>query len=641
MRSSIVVPAEAILSQQFNAIRSDAAGGGSLLPHQQLGKIALPTNPSNNQTLTLTINGTAVVLTFVSSIGSTAGNVLIGSTAAITTANAVALLNQPQTTTSTGVALSAPNQTLVGYLSWSLSGTTITPSSNNNTQYAPQTSFTAATTATGGSYTANTMAVYVEPGIAYIGSSATRVIFAGGNSPTITAPSTNPRIDLLTLDSSGTLALVTGSENASPTAPAYPANKLVLCEIYNVVAETKILDNANQASGQGYISNDTRAFLAQPFNAGSIPADLLPDADGTRNLGSGSFQWNNLYVKTGIFLNGSSINSQLIAASTSAEAISANAAVAMGYYQSDSGIQFDGAVRSGTVNTSGTSGTISVTIGSNSNRVLLVALMSPPQGGSSVLPSSIQFNGVNMTNVVAANYSLNGNVNPCQMAILAAPATGTHNLTFTGPNNQTMNYVIWSLYNCDQSTVPDNSGQSQASGGAGNPSVAITPNTIADIIFSVTNSGSRTGSITWENTGNTGSLYFGDSGKIFPLISTSSAAGASGSYFMLSVAIKPVTAATLGYVVNASASGASSDYADNYTGYRSSLFLGFAVAGVSANTALNIIMGGIFATLSGLVAGVQYYLANTGGTIATTAGTITRKIGLSISSTALLITNIW
>src|SRR5215467_8756795 len=64
------------------------------------------------------------------------------------------------------------------------------------------------------------MTVYVEPGVFYI--SQSKVTFAGGSSPTITAPSTHPRIDLLTINSSGTLALVTGTEAASPTAPAYP-----------------------------------------------------------------------------------------------------------------------------------------------------------------------------------------------------------------------------------------------------------------------------------------------------------------------------------------------------------------------------------------------------------------------------------
>jgi len=307
MRSFNVISGENALAQQFINLRNDAAGAGNLLVHQQLGAIALPTNPSNTQTLTLTINGTAITITFVTSIGSTAGNVLIGATAAATCANLIALLNQPQTTTATGVALSAANQTLVGYLSWPLAGTTITPCSNNTSLYAPQTAFSASTTATGGSYTAQTMQLYVEAGVVYV--SGTRVIFAGASTPTVTAPAANPRIDVLTIDNAGTLAWTTGAENASPTAPTYPANKIALCELYNVVAETNLLDNANQASGQGYISNDVRPFLGERMNWTAFASALIPDGDGTRDLGSASFEWNNGYFKTSVTVAGVSIAS--------------------------------------------------------------------------------------------------------------------------------------------------------------------------------------------------------------------------------------------------------------------------------------------------------------------------------------------
>jgi hypothetical protein len=301
MRSSLVVSGEAALAQQYVNLRHDARGGSFLLPHQQLGAIALPTNPTNSQTLTLTINGNAVVFTFVSAIGTAAGNVLIGASAAATAANLLALLNQPQTTTATGVALSGPNQTLVGYLSWSLSGTTISPSSNNTSLYAPLSSFTASMTATGASWTAQTMALYVEPGVVYV--NGTRVIWSGGSSPTITAPSSHPRIDLLTIDNTGTLALTTGTENASPSAPTYPADKIVLCEIYNVVGETAIYDNENQTSGQGYLYHDVRPIIGQTWNPAALLDSLLPAASTGYNLGSASFPWDNGYFNN-LLVNG-------------------------------------------------------------------------------------------------------------------------------------------------------------------------------------------------------------------------------------------------------------------------------------------------------------------------------------------------
>lgn len=64
---------------------------------------------TNNQTIT--IGG--VVFTTVTSIGSTAGNVLIGADAAATLTNLAALINNPGTTTAQGVALSAANQVIV------------------------------------------------------------------------------------------------------------------------------------------------------------------------------------------------------------------------------------------------------------------------------------------------------------------------------------------------------------------------------------------------------------------------------------------------------------------------------------------------------------------------------------------------
>lgn len=290
MRSFSVISGENALAQQFTNLRHDAKGGGFLLAHQTLGSFALGTNPADGKTLTLTINGTAVVFTFKSSLGASAGNVLIGGTAAATAANLLALLNQPQTTTSTGVALSAANQTLLSYLSYLLNSTTLIVSSNNTSLYAPLTSYSASTNATSDSWTGNTMALAVEPGVVYV--NGTRVIYSGGLTPTVSAPGANPRIDVLTIDSSGTLAWTTGSENASPTAPTYPANKVAICELYNVVSETVLYDNSNQTAGQGYVYNDVRPTLTIPLNLLAVPSNILPDGDGTRNLGSASFRWN-------------------------------------------------------------------------------------------------------------------------------------------------------------------------------------------------------------------------------------------------------------------------------------------------------------------------------------------------------------
>lgn len=67
--------------------------------------LAMATNPTANDTITIAWQ----VFTFVSSIGTTAGNVLIGANVDITRANLETLINAPQTTTATGVALTGDN----------------------------------------------------------------------------------------------------------------------------------------------------------------------------------------------------------------------------------------------------------------------------------------------------------------------------------------------------------------------------------------------------------------------------------------------------------------------------------------------------------------------------------------------------
>ncbi len=165
------------------------------------------------------------------------------------------------------------------------------------------------------------MTLYVEPGVYRIG--ANRYIYAGGNTPSFTAPSAHSRIDIVTIDGTGTVAITQGTEAVSPTAPAYPLNKLVLAEIYNRVGETALYD-ADPGGSNGYVYNDVRPFLGGAYissdsqvdaaaaisfsklNAGAINADLIPDGDGTRNFGSLADEWNNGYFKT-IYANGTAV----------------------------------------------------------------------------------------------------------------------------------------------------------------------------------------------------------------------------------------------------------------------------------------------------------------------------------------------
>lgn len=73
------------------------------------GTLELGTQPTDGDTVT--ING--VTFTFKTTLGSTAGNVLIGASADAANTNLAALINTPGTTTAQGVALSTANQRLM------------------------------------------------------------------------------------------------------------------------------------------------------------------------------------------------------------------------------------------------------------------------------------------------------------------------------------------------------------------------------------------------------------------------------------------------------------------------------------------------------------------------------------------------
>lgn len=84
-------------------------------------------------------------------------------------------------------------------------------------------------------------------------------------SPTLTAPTSNPRIDILTIDSSGTLAWVEGTEASSPSVPwsSVAVNKIPIALVYCKTTMTKVLDYADKDTDtdQGYIYADVRPFV--------------------------------------------------------------------------------------------------------------------------------------------------------------------------------------------------------------------------------------------------------------------------------------------------------------------------------------------------------------------------------------------
>lgn len=74
--------------------------------------------------------------------------------------------------------------------------------------------------------------------------------------------------------------------------------------------------------------------------------------------------------------------------------------------------------------------------------------------------------------------------------------------------------------------------------------------------------------------------------------------------------------------------------------FRVKNFIGFASAAITHATAGVVQHTGVLSGFTGLTVG-QYYLSDTLGALSTTAGSVSRKSAIALSSTTLLITNIW
>jgi hypothetical protein len=66
-------------------------------------------------------------------------------------------------------------------------------------------------------------------------------------------------------------------------------------------------------------------------------------------------------------------------------------------------------------------------------------------------------------------------------------------------------------------------------------------------------------------------------------------------------------------------------------------FVGFVKNSVSSGATNSIVSFGTFNGLSSLTVGKTYYISDTAGAVSSTAGTISKSIGLSVSSTSILI----
>jgi hypothetical protein len=141
-------------------------------------------------------------------------------------------------------------------------------------------------------------------------------LYAGGNTATLTAPSGNPRIDVVYLDSTDVIGVITGTEAASPSIPAIPSTVLPICCIYlpkNCTAIYNFEDHAAHPT-QGYIYLDIRPWgqsITSSVSGGSytiVGATCLAGTVDGNPMGFDGSVWRPTSNSQRHFLTGFAIN---------------------------------------------------------------------------------------------------------------------------------------------------------------------------------------------------------------------------------------------------------------------------------------------------------------------------------------------
>lgn len=296
-------------------------------------------------------------------------------------------------------------------------------------------------------------------------------------------------------------------------------------------------------------------------------------------------------------------------------------------------IGYDTSVASAASNVTSTS--FSFTVATNSNRMLLVAVYADHTSSASI--SGITYNGASMS-VSASQGSLGSANNAMYLFYLAAPATGSNTLVITaGASATNITYAVYSYYNCAQQ-APE--AHTVATGGSGVTSATVTPLTNGAMVFGVTDAGGGfggSGGAAFTNHATSQQvLSTGDSGNNYPpapVIGSRNQSGSGGesNCAVIVASIAPVAAgATPRAYLTSTLQAATSD-----------AFTGIAQASVTVGQSLSTLLYGVDANQSGLTPSTKYFLGDTPGAFVTSAGTVSRKAGISLSATQMLITNIW
>ncbi len=145
--------------------------------------------------------------------------------------------------------------------------------------------------------------------------------------------------------------------------------------------------------------------------------------------------------------------------------------------------------------------------------------------------------------------------------------------------------------------------------------ISVSPSTTYHVVLRV-DSGVNTESVNRNNSASTGTNRSTDSGANW---AANNGAIANEIYVVDSVA---------GQILKASAASSRA---------RANSFIGFAYESKSASQSCRVLLGPNVSNQSGLTAGTTYYLSDTFGAIATSAGSLSRKVGIALTTTKLLV----
>lgn len=286
------------------------------------------------------------------------------------------------------------------------------------------------------------------------------------------------------------------------------------------------------------------------------------------------------------------------------------------------------------------------TVGNNSNRYLVVQVNLRNGNGSNANPvtASVSYAGVAMTLLQSSASPVN-----TYLYGIAAPTVGNNNITFTITNNGTTpisygyDITVFSFYNCSLSGSYMGSTYSAPTASL-STTIANPGGIILGIGFGSSGSGmggswTTSAELTNQFTSNadlgTIAMFSGYQSAVDISgtdIITATSTGSISFQKFFAVNFSPSTAAFGGYAKLSTANSALAGGSDRYT-----KFVGIALIGGTFGQTISVVNSGLVSGLSGFSIGDIYYLSNTFGAINNSQGTVSKKIGIALSATTLLL----